>query len=72
MHRRLCHCCDGIVALVAMASLPLPMRRHLAVVENDGNSATGNDDDNNRDGAKDDKVDDNDVDGATMSSAGIK
>jgi hypothetical protein len=32
---------DGVVALIAMASLPLPMRRHLAIVSDDGDSATG-------------------------------
>ena len=32
---------DGVVALIAMASLPLPMRRRLAIVNDDGNSATG-------------------------------
>ena len=41
MRRRLCRRRDGIVALVAMASVPLPMRRRLAVVDNDGDSATG-------------------------------
>ena len=41
--RRHLHCrCDGVVALVAMASLPLPKRRRLAVVNNDGDGATGN------------------------------
>ena len=38
LHRR----CDGVVALVAMASLPLPKRRRLAVVNNDGDGAMGN------------------------------
>ena len=52
MHRRLCHCRDGVVALVAMASLPSPMRRRLAVV--------GDDDNDDRDGAADDKVNDDD------------
>jgi len=33
---------DGIFALFAIASLPLPMRRHLAVVNNDGHGATSN------------------------------
>ena len=32
MRRRLHRCCDGIVALVAMALLPLPMHRRLAIV----------------------------------------
>ncbi len=59
--RHLCHCCDGIVAFVVMASLPLPMCRHLAVVDDDGNGAKGGDDD---DGATGDN-DDDDGDGAT-------
>ena len=41
MRRHLCRCCDGVVALVAMALLPLLMRRRLAVVDNDGDGATG-------------------------------
>jgi hypothetical protein len=63
---------NGIVPLVAM-SLPLPMHRHLAVVDDDGNSATGdsvNDNcdsaknvNNDGDGATDDDIDDNDCDG---------
>jgi hypothetical protein len=56
MCRHLCRRCDGVVALVVMALLPLPMRRHLAVVDNDGNSAKGN---NNNDGATGDNEDDN-------------
>ena len=56
MRRRLHRRCDGVVSLVAMASLPLPMLRCLSVVEDDGGGATGDDDDGN------DNVDD---DGAT-------
>jgi hypothetical protein len=78
MHRRLCRCRNGVVALVTMTSLPLPMRRHLAVVNNDGkgvtsnkddnvnnDGATGNGDNNNRDSAMDDKVDNDDGNGVT-------
>ncbi len=36
MRRHLCHHCDDVVALIVMALLLLPMRRHLAVVDNDG------------------------------------
>jgi hypothetical protein len=32
---------DGVVALVAMASLSSPMRRRLAIVDNDGNGVAG-------------------------------
>ena len=77
MCRHLCRCRDGVIALVVMASLPLLMHRRLAIVDNDGdgaagddgdkvddNGATGDDDNNDRDGASDDKVDDGDVDGA--------
>jgi len=42
MRRRLCRHCDSVVALVVMASLPSPMRRRLAIVDNDGDSVTGN------------------------------
>ena len=45
MRKRLCHCRDGVVALIAMVSLPLPMRRRLAVVKDDGDGATGDNDD---------------------------
>ena len=72
MRRRLCRHRDGIVALVVMASLPLPMRRRLAVVDDDGNGATGDSIDDNcnsvtnvnndGDGATDDDIDDNDCD----------
>jgi len=41
MRRHLCRRSDGVVALVVMASLPLLMRRRLAVVDNDGDGATG-------------------------------
>ncbi len=66
MRRRLCCRPDGVVALVAMASLPLPMRRRLAVGNNNGDSATGDNDDNNvdNDGATGDNVD-NDNNDAT-------
>ncbi len=49
LHRRR----DSVVALVAMASLPLPMPMHrrLAVVNDDGNGATGNSIDDNCDSA---------------------
>ncbi len=73
MCRRLCHRHDGIVALVVMVSLPLPMCRRLAVVDDDGDSATGDSIDDNcdsvtnvvnndGDGATDDDIDDNDCD----------
>jgi hypothetical protein len=71
--RRLCCRRDGVVALVVMALLPSPMRRHLAVVNDDGNGAKGNDDedgatgdneDDNPDNATDNKVKDNDGNGA--------
>ena len=65
MCMRLCCCGDGGVGLAAMASLPSPMRRRLAVVNNDGDNAMGEDEDNNRDGTTDDEVDDNDGKGAT-------
>ena len=45
MYRRLCRCRDGIVALVAMASLPLLMRRRLAVVDDNGDGAADDDND---------------------------
>ena len=41
MRRRLCRRHDGVVALVAMELLLLPMRRHLAVVGDDGDGVTG-------------------------------
>ena len=73
MRRHLCCRCNGVVALVAMALLPLPMRRRLAVVDDDGNGATGNSIDNNcdsatninndGDGTVDDDINDNDCDG---------
>ncbi len=40
MRRHLCRCWDGIVALVVMALLPSPMRRRLAVVDDDDNGVT--------------------------------
>jgi hypothetical protein len=72
--RRLRRCRDGVVALVVMASLPSPMCRRLSIVNDDGNSTKGNDDDdgmtgddknNNPDDAMDDEVKDNEGDGAT-------
>ncbi len=72
IYRCLCHHCNNVIAFIAMASLPLPVRRCLAVVKDDDNGATGNDNEDNRDGAKDDQVDDNDGSGARMSSACIK
>ena len=53
VHRRLCHCCDGVVAFIVMASLSSPMRRHLAVVDNDGVGMTGDDNDNDFNNATD-------------------
>ena len=65
MHRRL-----------RLASLPLPMRRRLAVVDDVGDGATGNSIDNNcdsatnvnndGDGTRDDGIDDNDCDGQQL------
>jgi hypothetical protein len=52
MRRRLHLRRNGIVALVAMASLSLPMLRCLAVVNDDGNGATGDSIDDNCDSAK--------------------
>ena len=51
MHRHFCRCHDGIVAIAVMALFPSPMRRHLAVVNDDGDGATGDkvDDDVNED-----------------------
>ena len=51
MRRRLRRRCDGVVALVVMALLPLPMRRRLAVVNDDGNGATGDSIEDNCDSA---------------------
>jgi hypothetical protein len=76
MCRRLCRRHDGIVALVMMVLLPLPMRRRLAIVDNDGNGATGDSIDNNCDsamnvnndgnGTTDDDIDENDCDGQRL------
>ena len=73
MRRRLRRHCDGVVALVAMASSPLPMHRRLAVVDDDGNGTTDDSINDNYDiamnvnndgnGAMDDDIDDNDCDG---------
>ena len=52
MRRRLHRRHNGIVALVAMALLPLPMRRRLAVVNDDGEGATGDSIDDNCDSAR--------------------
>ena len=66
MRRHLHHRCDGVAALIAMASLPSPMRRHLAVVHNDGDGATGNSIDDDGKGAMYDNINNNDdYDGAT-------
>jgi hypothetical protein len=53
MCRHLPHCHDKVVALIVMALLLSPMRRHLAVVDNDGNGVTGNDNDDDFDNAAD-------------------
>ncbi len=73
MRTRLCRRRDGIVVLVAMASFPLPMHRHLTVVNDDGNGATGNsivdncdsamNVNNDGNGATDDDINDNGCDG---------
>ena len=52
MRKRLCHRPNGVVALVVMASLPSPMHRCLAIVDDDGNGVTG-DDNNDFDDATD-------------------
>ncbi len=49
MRRCLCRCCDGVVALVTMASLLLPMCRRLAIVNDDGDGMTGDKDDDDVD-----------------------
>ena len=53
MRRHLPRRRDGVVTLVVMASLPSPMRRRLAVVDNDGDGVTGDNDDNYFDDATD-------------------
>jgi hypothetical protein len=70
MRRRLRRRRDGIVALVTMALVPLPMCRRLAIVDNNGDGATGDSIDNNCDsatninndgnGTTDDDINDND------------
>ena len=75
MHRRLRRRRDGVVALVVMASLPLPMHRQLAIV-NDGDGTTGNSIDDNCDsamnvnndgyGATDDNINNNNCDGQRL------
>ena len=63
---RCLHCHrDGVVGLVAMASLPLLMHRRLAVVNNDGDNTMGDNNGNDCDGTTDNKLDDDDGDGAT-------
>ena len=60
IRRRLCRCRNSVVALVAMESLPLPMRRRLAVVDDDGNNVAGsNINDVDNDGAMGDDDEDN-------------
>jgi len=51
MRRHLCCRCYGVVTLVVMVSLLLLMRRHLADVNNDGDGATGDNDDCDGNGA---------------------
>ena len=53
MRRRLRSRRDGVVTLVVMASLPSPMHRRLAVVDDDGKGVTGDNDDNYFDDAMD-------------------
>jgi hypothetical protein len=53
MRRGLCRCHDSVAALVVMASLPSPMRRCLAVVDDDGDGVTGDDDYDDFDDATD-------------------
>ena len=52
---RRCHhrCRNGVVALIVMALLTSLMHRHLAVVDNDGNNVTRNNDNVNFDNATD-------------------
>ena len=51
MRRHLCRRRNGVVALVAIALLPLPMRGRLAVVDDHGDGATGDSMDDNCDSA---------------------
>ena len=51
MRRRLHRCRNGVVVLIAMALLPLPMHRRLAVVDDDGDGTTGDRIDDNCDSA---------------------
>ena len=54
MHRHLRRCRDSVVALVMMALLRSPpMRRRLAVVDNDGDGMTGDSDYDDFDDATD-------------------
>jgi hypothetical protein len=72
MCRHLHRCCNGLVALIAMAS-SLLMRRLFAGVDDDGDGATGDSIDDNCDsvtninnddnGATDDDINDNNCDG---------
>ena len=64
MCRHLCSHRDGVVALVAMASLSSPMHRRLAVVDDDGDGVAGDNIDNDDEGATYNDIDD-DCDGAT-------
>ena len=79
MHRHLCHRCDGIAALITMASLPSPMRRRLVVINDDGNGAMGDKVNNDGNRATGDSVDDdgegptyNDIDDDCDSATGDK
>jgi len=65
MCRRLRRCRYGIVALVVKASLPLLMCRRLAIVDDDGDGATGNNDNYDGDGATGYDNNDDDCNGAT-------
>ena len=51
MRRHLCR--NGVVALILMALLPSPMHRRLAVVHNNGNGVSGDDNDDNFDDVMD-------------------
>ena len=76
MCRHHCPCRDGVVALIAMVSLQLSMRRRLAVVDEEIGGATGDSIDDNcdsamsvkndGDGATDDDINDNDCDGQQL------
>ena len=53
MHRRLHRRRDSVAALVVMASLPSPMCRRLAIVDDDGDGMTGDEDYDDFDDATD-------------------